>query len=51
MLLLGGLLIAVVAHASDISMDIHRQWLLCQYKTLATQKAPCIGTLSQQSQA
>ncbi|ACT08938.1 TPR repeat-containing protein [Dickeya chrysanthemi Ech1591] len=49
-LLLGGLLAADMVYASDMSMDIHRQWSVCQYKTPASQKEACFAALSQQAQ-
>lgn len=50
MLLLGGLLTVNMGYASDTSMDIHRQWSVCQYKTLASRKEECFAALSQQAQ-
>ncbi|AUC42801.1 hypothetical protein D083_2452 [Dickeya solani RNS 08.23.3.1.A] len=50
LLLLSGLLTVNMGHASDMSMDIHRQWSVCQYKTLASRKEECFAALSQQAQ-
>lgn len=50
MLLLSGLLTVNMGHAGDTSMDIHRQWSVCQYKTLASRKDECFAALSQQAQ-
>ncbi|RNM09943.1 hypothetical protein EF878_00930 [Dickeya undicola] len=50
MLLLGGLLAIHMGYASAMSMDIHRQWSVCQYKTLPSRKDECFAALSQQAQ-
>ncbi|ATO35355.1 hypothetical protein DZA65_04301 [Dickeya dianthicola] len=49
-LLLSGLLTVNIGHAGEMSMDIHRQWSVCQYKTPASRKEACFAALSQQAQ-
>lgn len=43
--LISGVLMAGAACA-NASLDIHRQWAICQYQTLASQKALCFSELS-----
>lgn len=44
--------VVIVGQAGAIApVDIHRQWSVCQYHTLASQKAPCFSELSQTAQA
>ncbi|MGM3223492.1 tetratricopeptide repeat protein [Dickeya zeae] len=49
-LLFGGLLTTGMTYAADMSMDIHRQWSVCQYRTPASMKEACFATLSRQAQ-